>query len=376
MLPLPGLAETTIAPGALKLDKELQVAAVPGDTADEVEELAGKGKGSRRERVIAPMPSRSPLLGWTLAVPAMLLYKPSFAEEADSTWMTGAMAFYAENESWGVGAFHRMSTGGDKWRLLGAAFKADLNYDFFGIGGDPDTSIPLDQALSAFMFEALVRTYPNLYVGLRGSYSRSDIGLRIPPDLLPPGVTPPDISAEFDLTTLAPRATYDTRDNEFFPSAGLLVDATIQVGREFLGSDFDYESHKLHVNSYRSLGESTVVATRVSVQYVAGDAPFFVYPAFGSGADLRGYDTGTYRDRFLVAGQVELRYRVKPRIGLAAFAGIGTVAPKFGQWGKSLPSVGGGIRWVIAPKNNMSLRFDIARGKDDTEFYVGLGEAF
>jgi len=31
---------------------------------------------------------------------------------------------------------------------------------------------------------------------------------------------------------------------------------------------------------------------------------------------------------------------------------------------------------VVAPKNGMSLRLDVAQGRDDTEFYIGIGEAF
>lgn len=376
LLPLSGQAQSTVAPGTVKLDKELQVAAVPGDVADEVENPKRSPGAGSREFVIAPLPSRNPLLGWTLGLPAMMLYKPSGADEADNTWMTGAMAFYTEGDSKGFGAFHKMSFGGDRWRLLGAVFDADLNYDYFGIGGDPDTSIPLNQSISAVVAEALMQVYPDLYVGLRANYSQSDISLNTSNIDLPPDVTPPALGVGFELAALAPRATYDSRDNEFYPGAGWKVDLTMHIGRESLGSDFNYEKHKLFANWYKSVSESNILATRVAMQYVGGDAPFYTFPAFGSNADLRGYNTGTYRDRFLFAAQAELRYRFKPRLGFVAFAGIGTVAPKFGRWGTSLMSVGGGVRWVIAPKNNMSLRFDIARGKDDTEFYVGLGEAF
>ena len=59
-----------------------------------------------------------------------------------------------------------------------------------------------------------------------------------------------------------------------------------------------------------------------------------------------------------------------------AFAGIGSVAPDFADWGKTLPSAGLGLRWVVAPQNDISLRFDVARGRDDTICYVGVGEAF
>ncbi|MDG1462668.1 MAG: hypothetical protein P8R04_03785, partial [Gammaproteobacteria bacterium] len=150
----------------------------------------------------------------------------------------------------------------------------------------------------------------------------------------------------------------------------------IGIGREQLGGDTDYEKIELFINNYHGLGTKGVLATRVSTKYVSGDAPFFLYPAFGGGPDLRGYQTGTYRDRFLFAAQAEYRYRITPRNGLTGFVGIGTVDDKFGRWGKSLPAYGVGYRFVLAPQNDVSLRIDIARGRDENQFYVGVGEAF
>ena len=365
-------ADTQVTPGALQLESERGVPAIPGDVDDELEELGSRN----REFVLAPLPSRNPLLGWTLAVPAMFLYKPSFAVEEDTTWISGLMGFYAENDSWGAGAFHKMSVGGDRWRIMGAVFSADLNYDYFGIGGDPDLSIPLNQPMSLLMAEALRRVRPNLFVGLRASLSNTEVSLDLPPGLLPPGVTPPDISADFNLATVAPRLQFDTRDNQFYPMEGSLLDATLSFGLESLGSDRDYEKYQFEFNNYRKFTASGVLAFRAAFEYAGGDAPFFVYPAFGAGADLRGYQTGTYRDRFLLATQVEYRHRLTQRLGVVGFAGIGTVSDEFGRWSKSLPSLGAGVRWVVAPKNGMSLRLDVAQGRDDTEFYIGIGEAF
>jgi outer membrane protein assembly factor BamA len=249
-------------------------------------------------------------------------------------------------------------------------------YDFFGIGGDPDTSIPLDQSADLVLAEALRAVYPDLYVGLRAVYTNTRAGVSIPPDVLPPGIEPPDLGREFDLSTLAPRVQYDSRDNPFYPAAGLLLDGTLSLSRDYLGSDTEYERYKIELNHYRATSQRGVLALRAATEYVGGDAPFFLYPAFGAGADLRGYQTGSYRNRFLFAAQAEYRHRFTARIGAVVFAGIGTVSPDFGDWDKSLPSAGVGFRWVIAPKNDMSLRIDVARGRDDTQFYVGIGEAF
>ena len=100
-----------------------------------------------------------------------------------------------------------------------------------------------------------------------------------------------------------------------------------------------------------------------------------MYPAFGSGADLRGYQTGVYRDRFLIAVQTEYRQRLTERFGVTAFVGIGSVEPDFGEWGRSLGSIGAGLRYKLG-RNSLNLRIDVARGRDDTIWYVGLREAF
>lgn len=104
--------------------------------------------------------------------------------------------------------------------------------------------------------------------------------------------------------------------------------------------------------------------------------PLHPYPAFGQGSDLRGYQMGSYRDRFLLAMQTEYRYRFTERIGAVAFGGVGSVAPDFAGWEESLWSVGTGFRFVLAPKNDIGLRIDVARGNDETVYYVGIGEAY
>lgn len=63
-------------------------------------------------------------------------------------------------------------------------------------------------------------------------------------------------------------------------------------------------------------------------------------------------------------------------VALVAFGGVRSVAPEIRQFDKLLPSVGVGLRYVIAKKNNVSLRFDAAWGREEHSFYVGVGEAF
>ena len=91
---------------------------------------------------------------------------------------------------------------------------------------------------------------------------------------------------------------------------------------------------------------------------------------------LARHTPGRYRDKLMFAVQAEYRWRITGRLGVVGFSGVGGVAPEVGQFDKLLPSVGLGARYVVAKKNNVSLHFDVARGRDETTFYFGVGEAF
>ena len=379
-------ADNPVSVGSVEMDSESGVPAVLGDVDDTLEEKVGpqpeqdgaQEKERNWEPVIAPLPSRNSAFGWMLSVPAMIMYKPSFSDPGDQVWITGVFGFYAENDSWGAGAMQRMSFGGDKWRVKGGLFHMDFNYKYYGIGGDGSGRfITLDQDMDMFMAEGLRRVAPSFYIGLKGVYGQTEVGPRLPEDVeLPPNLDPDRLKADLTLSTLAPRLQYDTRDAEFYPRTGWFVDATAFISREAFGADLEYERYEASANQYWPLGENGVLASRLASKYVSSSAPFFIYPAFGQEADLRGYQMGSYRDQFLIAGQSEYRHRFTDRIGAVAFAGVGSVSPDFLGWEKTLWSVGAGFRWVVAPKNDISLRLDVARGRDETIYYVGVGEAF
>jgi hypothetical protein len=132
----------------------------------------------------------------------------------------------------------------------------------------------------------------------------------------------------------------------------------------------------LACNRYFEVATNHVVALRGYGRAASGDAPFFALSSFGTRSDLRGYTPGRYRDKLMVAVQAEYRWRITSRLGLVAFGGAGSVAPEIGQFDQLLPSAGARARYVVAKKNNVSLRFDAAWGRDETTFYIGIGEAF
>ena len=399
--PRPGTAETTTAaegaetnavpakvsilPGGISLSTPENGSAVPfvpeavAETRDDAPASGVGEKETHAEWLVAPVPSRNPSMGWTLALPVARLYRPPGVSARDPSWVTGIGAFYSENASWGAGAFHKMNLAGDRWRFMAAAGYADIKYDYFGIGGsenDSGEALPLNQEVAVVAGEVLRAVARNLYVGVRVFAMETNVRATQDPEEFPPGFIPPELGVDLSLPMIAPRLLHDTRDSEFYPTSGDLIEAEVQIASDSFGSDLNYELYELSWNNFRKLGAKGVLALRVAGKYAAGDAPFFAYPAFGQSADLRGYTPGTYRDRLLLAVQAEYRLRVRDKLGIVVFAGVGGVAPSLDEFEDALPSVGVGLRYVLAEENNDSLRLDAAWGRDENQFYVGIGEAF
>ena len=121
-----------------------------------------------------------------------------------------------------------------------------------------------------------------------------------------------------------------------------------------------------------------MLALRGYLCQVSDRTPLFDLCMFGSNSDLRGYETGRYRDRTMFAAQAEYRFPLAGRFGGVVFGGTGKVAPSFGDMGDQpdLPSIGFGLRWLAAEKARVNLSVDVARGRDSTSLYVYVKEAF
>jgi outer membrane protein assembly factor BamA len=370
----PALAERSDADGQGPVSLD-----APGGTLSPSVPLPGGAWSNKNEFVAAPIPFFSPSIGFGLGVGAAYLYNPPFAGTNSPPWTTGAGGFYSDNGSWGAGAAHKMNWKEDRWRLLGVAAYADLRYDFFGVGenaGDAGQSVPLRQTAVAGVVELLREIGHRWYVG--GRYMVGTVRTSLDSDStnLPPALAGFPIQLDARLSSFGGRLQRDTRDNSFYPTRGTLIDFDANFFDCALGSDFTFQTYALACNYYWARATNHVVALRGYGRAASGDVPFFALSSFGSHADLRGYTPGRYRDRLMFAVQGEYRWRIRERLGIVAFGGVGSVAPEIGQFDKLLPSVGAGARFVVARKNNISLRFDAAWGRDETVFYFGVGEAF
>ena len=288
----------------------------------------------------------------------------------------GGLAMVAENGSTAYGGGTYLHLLEDKLRIKAVAGYMDIRYRFYGVGnesGDNGISTDILQNGPLYYVAASWRVWNKLYAGL--GYLRGKVDTRVRFELPNDSFYDPTLS--LDIGAYAIPLEFDSRDHESFPRNGWLVSGRAMLYRDSAGSDFDAETLKVAINNYRPMGDKNVLALRAFFRSSSGDAPFFLLSSFGGSTDLRGYPSGRYRDRVMYALQAEYRWQFNDRWVFTGFAGFGEVAPSFKDMGDNfLPAAGVGARFVLSAKHKVSLSTDIAVGKDGTEFYFGVGEAF
>ena len=329
--------------------------------------------------VIAPVPGYSPQLGWNLVLGGG--YFIGEREEGSETppSVIGGFVMGAENGSVAYGGGASLHLLEDKLRIKFGAGYADIRYRYYGVFeelGNDLLRLDLEQEGPLYFASGSWRVWKELYLGL--GYLRGNVETRPRLDL-PDFPNFPDFepSIRLDVGAYTIPIEIDSRDHEQFPRDGWLIQAKGILYRESAGSDFDADIFKVAANRYLPMREKDVLASRIVVRSTSGDAPFFLLSTFGGSKDLRGYPSGRYRDRMMYAVQSEYRWQFNDRWVFTGFAGFGEVADTFGDFGDDfLPAAGVGARFVLSKKHRVGLALDVATGKDGTEFYFGVGEAF
>ena len=127
--------------------------------------------------------------------------------------------------------------------------------------------------------------------------------------------------------------------------------------------------HEHRVIAFRALGVFSDTSEGQAV-------PFYLSPTLGGLNVGRSYPTFRFRDRNLLALQLEYRYQVSPLVSGALFVDTGQVAPAVRaiEWSRFKTTYGTGVRFGAA--GGAALRFDLAFGGEGPTFILGLGHAF
>jgi len=337
-------------------------------------------KNARRVTpLFAPVPFKNTQIGWGLMVMVGAIHRfDSDPAIKPSTGMVGG--FYTDNQSWGLMAVEAARLQRDTWRVRGMASHMDVRYDFFGIGqeaGNEGLAVPVEQKMDFVLGSGLRRVAPAIYAGPAVTWMQTSVELR--------REQPPPLETSRDLprtSLVAPgvQAEFDTRDDDYWPTAGSVAKFKSWFFTSALGSSRDFQRYMGGWSWYTRLrGERLVLATNANASGATGDAPFWALPSVGAGLySLRGYTQGRYRDRVLTTLQAEARAHGDGRLGATAFFGFGQVAPSVAKLPKSevLPAGGLGLRYKLTREFPMHLRLDYAWGKNGNLLYFSVAEAF
>ena len=304
--------------------------------------------------------------------------------------VSAAAGAYTGNDSWFLGGGHLGFFKQGRIRYSGGGGYGDVNLDFFGFG-EVGLTRPIELNTRAAMiiqnlkfrvgdlpvFAGFVQHYitasikPNSLGDLSGDFLPPDLQERweeIVRGLLTQDVVTSGLGAVVEL---------DTRNNFFSPHSGLHYKLEHIFYRDFLGSDIDYQLTTINARNYWKFGERFRSALRIDLDFA--DADDGLLPPFATpGIVLRGIPSLRYQGNYVAVAEVELGWQLDSRWALLGFTGIGRAANKFDELSDATSRVthGAGFRYLIANRYGFEMGLDIARGPEDTVFYIQAGTAW
>ena len=285
----------------------------------------------------------------------------------------------------------RLNLSGNHWtphnlyHFTWSAGYINFPFDFYGIGNNTKKAdadrLGQKRVRAVFTGEKRIGSY--IYLGLvAGGFDyrfNDQDGAGI-------FATDPTIDGKHGGTTLyiGPSFVFDNRNNNTYTTKGGMLTSYFNI-MNGVGSNSSYSGGFLNVEltHFFALSKKFVLGFDVQSQNMTGSqSPFYLLPALGSDEMMRGYYNGRFRDRNMIAGQTELRYRMSERFGIVGFLGTGEVFNKEFSASQLKPNYGGGLRYFFDVQKGLSIRVDYGVGEKrpgesrQSGVYVGLGEAF
>ena len=93
---------------------------------------------------------------------------------------------------------------------------------------------------------------------------------------------------------------------------------------------------------------------------------------------MRGIPAARYQGQSVAMSELKVAYRVNFRWEVSAFAGVGKANDSFSDLSDSDSRVskGAGLRYLIARRYDFNMGIDIAKGPEDTVFYIQAGSTW
>ena len=327
-----------------------------------------------------PTLAYSPETRWEIGFSSLYIYSAK-RDLLNRLSEVKAFTFYTLENQYGIWLDHMLYTDKNTWFFLGRARYQSFPLLYFGIGPDSQSEriSLIDGNYSLFRERFLRAVIPSLYVGLELDYQRlSSVKYKD----VTPNHQQPSVGANGSTNLgLGLGILYDNIHNALNPRKGIYSEWAVLNYNGYFGSDFDFTSYIIDNRFYVPVKKNTVLAAQLYGQFTLGNAPFNMLSLMGGESLMRGYYLGRYRDKNLIAGQLE--YRILPfnfskRWGASAFMAAGQVYDENEtfQFKNLLPTGGLGLRFLVFPEKDIYTRVDVAFTEEGRGIYFFIGEAF
>lgn len=286
--------------------------------------------------------------------------------------ITAAGGIRTENGTRAGFAGHLGFSRDGNWRYLAGFARASLNLSYFLDTPLPGDGSGLEYNLEADFAVAEARRRiagSDWHAGLR--YLRADTRSRF--DRERPGDVP-ESSLDSTIAGLALVVEYDDRDSIFTPGSGTRLQLQATDFDPRYGGDPSFRLFKGAVNSYASPHRDLVLGGRLDFRASSGDTPFYAVPFI----ELRGIPYLRYQGERVAVAEVEARWNLDGRWSLVGFGGAGRASERGGDLGSAPTRWAGGVglRYRLASAMGLHAGIDVARGPEESAFYLVVGSAW
>ena len=294
--------------------------------------------------------------------------------------ISAAFGAYTGNDSFFIGGGHLGFFNKGSIRYMGGGGYGDINVNFYGFG---DLPLPAPLAINT-QATAIMQTLKfklgesAFYFGPMHRYVDAQVSIINSGDLINkiPSNLRPALSTNIVTSGAGLTVEYDSRDNFYSPTDGLKYEFNYLWFDDVFGSDVDYTLAELTALNYFKITDHWRTAIRVEANYINSDQ---VLPPYATPyISMRGIPAARYQGQSVALSELEVAYRINLRWELSAFAGIGKASDSFSDFSDSDSRVSKGIgfRYLIARRYDFNMGIDIAKGPEDTVFYIQAGSAW
>jgi outer membrane protein assembly factor BamA len=347
------------------------IADTPGDSLV----LAPDRKG---RWLVLPIILRSPVTKWGLGIAQSYIFPASKSDSISRASNIESLALYTQNKQMVLLLGCNIYTRDERYIIHWRNSLSNFPDKFWGIGNFTPESNKESYVYKQFLInpQVLRKISRKFYTGLFYEYQK----------VFEVNYTS---GGRFDREQVSGRAgsavsglgiilAWDSRDHAFSPGKGFFLQLTAAQFAQVFKSEYDFINYQLDLRNFYTLFKKHVIAFQVIGYLTQGNVPLRNLALLGGSDIMRGYYAGRYRDKDILASQVEYRLPIYKRLGMVGFAGGGRVSDKLKNF--SLRgirySVGGGLRLALKPGDKLNLRVDYGVGYRSSGLYVTVSEAF